>query len=489
MSDFSELNQYRKRKVEAKKMEASTKKTSGNIIPKTVLEFNKELLPSGVREWCEDVATRMNNAPLVFASVSALVVLSSAIGARVGVRPKLLDEWTVIPNLWGMLIAPPSVKKSPIYGEMIKPLVKAEKEANEKYITEMIAYKKEMMLYKSDLKECLKSKEGTIPDEPIMPTRDRYLTNDATIEAVAQIMIENPYGLFVTFDELSGFFKTLTKAGREGDQSFWLEAFNGNGSKSIDRIGRGSTFVPNVCASIFGTIQPDVLMPMLNGVKGGSNGGDGFLQRFQLAVMVEQSSFQYIDRKPNYIAKREYSEIVQSLLTANPLEYGAFKNEYDDTLFFEFSKEASEIFKNFEIENNKKVRIEQEHNPILSSHFGKYPSLMASIALILFYVDRVRGITSLKEIPKECALKAVQWCELLESHSRNIYDLDRIAEAKRDLLDEKIIAKTRELQTTGQLPMTFGRISQLILGANANAVKKALDGLVATKGKKVYGFL
>jgi hypothetical protein len=346
-----------------------------------------------------------------------------------------------------------------------------------------------MLQYKSALKEYNKSDGGVMPDEPEHPVRVRYLSNDATIEAIAQILIDNPHGILLTLDELSGFFKTLNKTGREGDRAFWLEAFNGNGSKSIDRIGRGSLFVPNVCASIFGTIQPDAILPMISFTKDGASGGDGLLQRFQVMAMVERNDFKYVDRKPNFTAKKEYSDIVTFLLSADPLEYGANKDDYDDTIYYGFSKEASELFREWSIGLNEKIKTEQEHNPVLSAHLGKYTGLFASIALILFYVDRVAGRAATSTIPKEYALKAQQWCDLLESHSRNIYDIDRLAETKRDALDEKILVKVRELQNTGQLPMTFGKIAIAVRGANADTVKKALDGVAVIKSKKVFGFL
>jgi hypothetical protein len=38
-----------------------------------------------------------------------------------------------------------------------------------------------------------------------------------------------------------------------------LEAWNGNSSHDVDRIGRGSIHIPNLCITILGGIQPDKL--------------------------------------------------------------------------------------------------------------------------------------------------------------------------------------------------------------------------------------
>ena len=60
-------------------------------------------------------------------------------------------------------------------------------------------------------------------------------------------------------DELVGFFRTMDRQGHESDRGFYLETWNGLGSFIYDRIGRGTVIIPNVCLSIFGTIQPGPL--------------------------------------------------------------------------------------------------------------------------------------------------------------------------------------------------------------------------------------
>jgi putative DNA primase/helicase len=482
-------------KIEPRKKLSSKENRTDIITDKikepTVVKFDKELLPESVRPFAVDVAERMNNAPLEFAAVSALVTLSAAIGRSVGVRPKLYDDWTVVPNLWGMLIAPPSIKKSPIMSEVFKPLHKAEAIANDSYQEAMAEFKGEQFEYKVELKRyedaLKKGDSASMPAEPIPPIRKRYVLSDATIEKVAEVMVENPRGISIVVDELSGLFSTFNRTGREGDRSFWLEAFNGNGAKPVDRIGRGSIYVPYVCASIFGTIQPDIVSNLLLSTKSGGSGGDGLLQRFQLMVMVNTSEFKYVDRQPNYTARSAYSETIISILESDPMDFGAKKDKYTDDVFFRFSADANELFKEWSEELNKKIADESEHNPSLSAHLGKYEGLFASIALILFYADKVKGVVSDDTIPLTYAIKAKGWCNFLESQAREIYDIDRISEKKKDALEDKIIKKVRELEVVKKLPMSYGEISQLIKGASADDCRKALKGIAIEQDRKVYG--
>jgi hypothetical protein len=456
---------------------------------KNVIDFDTELLPGMVGQYVKDVAERMDNAPLAFAGATALWVLSAAIGRRVMVRPKRNDSWTVVPNLWGCLIAPPSIKKSPILSEFAKVLIRAEIGAAKAYGEAMDSYSAEMEAFK----EAKKMKETPAPegaDTPKAPIRKRYVLQDATIEAAAVAMKDNPHGLGVIVDELSGFLKNMERSGREADRGFWLESFSGDQGRTVDRIQRGNFYVPYVCASIYGTIQPDIISGLVTDTKNGGSGGDGFLQRFQLMVMQTESDFKYSDRRPNLVARDKYDEIVNSLLETDPGIYGAKSDEYDqNTRYFRFSKEASELYRLWAIENHKKIETEQQDNPALSAHLGKYPSLFASIALILFYVDRVTEECGDQEIPEAYAQKAKRWCEFLESHARQVYDIERIKEEKREALEEKIIAKVRELEMAGSLPMAYGKIAEKVRGANADACKKALDGVAVVKGRKVHGLL
>jgi Protein of unknown function (DUF3987) len=76
-------------------------------------------------------------------------------------------------------------------------------------------------------------------------------------------MSENPAGIFVIRDELTGWWSALERAGREGERAFCLQAWNGDTGHTIDRIGRGTIHVPACCMSMLGGIQPGRLKSYL----------------------------------------------------------------------------------------------------------------------------------------------------------------------------------------------------------------------------------
>ena len=84
----------------------------------------------------------------------------------------------------------------------------------------------------------------------------RYIVTDATVEKLGELLNQNPRGLILVRDELSGWLQSLDKQGRGGDREFYLESWNGDGSYVVDRIGRGTIRVPALTLSLIGTIQP-----------------------------------------------------------------------------------------------------------------------------------------------------------------------------------------------------------------------------------------
>lgn len=295
----------------------SIEKNDTQIIAKSDTKLPKirpDMLPISISGWVQDVCERIES-PFEIGAVTALTLIGNLIGNKVGIRPKARDNWTVVPNLWGMIIGKPSIKKTPVYSELYKAISKMEVEASENYKTAIEDYTLEMELFTSKKKELSKEEDTAKVKEltlPIKPKKRRYATSDGTIEAIADIISGNPNGLLITRDELSGFLKMMDKAGKEGDRAFYLEGWNGTGSFSVDRIMRGSTYIPKLTLGVLGNIQPSIIKEYVyEAVQG--NKADGFLQRFQLSVFVDAIEQKGVDRYPNKEQRDIFYSIVESI--------------------------------------------------------------------------------------------------------------------------------------------------------------------------------
>ncbi|MBY0293410.1 MAG: DUF3987 domain-containing protein, partial [Alphaproteobacteria bacterium] len=392
-------------------------------------------IPEPYQDWLIDIAERMQ-CPLDYVAVGSLIVTASLIGTGCGIRPKARDSWTVIPNLWGGIIGAPSTLKSPALKEILRPLEILEKEAFEayekdqqNYFVESEAYKATKEVIKKDMTKAASEADNFAMNaakerlrnlqEPQSPSCKRYSTNDVTIEKMHELLSRNDRGLLLFRDELMGLLTNWDRQGHESDRAFYLEAWNGYGSKTTDRIGRGTIYTKNLCISILGSTQPSKLLSYFQQALSGIE-NDGLLQRFQLLVYPDEpKKWTLVDRKPNDEARERASVLMKKLASLDFCSYGAHPDEKSEIPYFHFDHEAQGVFYEWLTELEGKLRTSTDE-PILTEHLTKYRKLMPSLALIFHLINLVSE-RSAGAVTVDCVERAAGWCDYLEGHSRRIY--------------------------------------------------------------------
>ena len=303
---------------------------------KPVKPFDSILLPEALQPWVMDEARRMP-CPPDFVAATVIVALSILIGAQCAIKPKPNDTWLVVPNLWGGIVGDPSAKKTPAANAAMKPLDRLVAIAQKIFEDEMrrhqveeLAHEARVNALKDKLKAAAKDRSKGDPEiiagelqalldqAPKKPMLRRFKTNDPTVESLGELLRDNPRGLLVFRDEIVGLLASWEKDGREGDRAFYLEAYNGNASFDVDRIGRGHVHIPNLCASLFGGIQPDKLAGYLR-MTTRSLDNDGLFQRFQLLVYPDPQVWEWRDDAPDRYARDRAYEIFEQLASFNPV--------------------------------------------------------------------------------------------------------------------------------------------------------------------------
>lgn len=110
----------------------------------TVALLEEEMLPDVLKGWIWDIAERMQIPP-DFSAATAIVVLSSLIGRKIGILPKRYDDWLVVPNLWGAVVGRPSLLKSPAIAQIMKPIDRLVVASSEAYKLKLEEYEREEM--------------------------------------------------------------------------------------------------------------------------------------------------------------------------------------------------------------------------------------------------------------------------------------------------------------------------------------------------------
>lgn len=454
------------------------KRESSEIITEVLPQITPDMLPKEISDYVQDVCERIES-PFGVGVVSVLTIIGNLIGSKAGIRPKNKDDWTVVPNLWGLIIGRPSVKKTAVYSELLKAVSKIEAESYKEHKKAMERYEKEMEKYDEKKKLCAKNGEEFTLVKPEIPIQKRFVTRDATIEAIAEIVKYNPNGILQTRDELSGFLKMMDKAGKEGDRAFYLEGWNGTGSYSSDRITRSSIYIPRLTLGILGNIQPAILKQYIYEAVQGER-ADGFLQRFQLALFMNPVPQKGTDRYPNTKARNVFFELIKKIAEAEKF----IGCEDDDIPFYRFDEQAQELFFEWYINNSQEAT--RANNDAFEAHLSKYPKLICSLSLIFHICEVVSSGEDIRRVSKENFERAYKIVEVLKTHAYHLYSTFEREDAQREEMHNKIEAKIKELHQQNKLPMSFGEVSKLVRGARAKDVEVVAKGFAIVRGRKIF---
>jgi hypothetical protein len=397
-----------------------------------VMAFDENILPVALRPWVMDIAHRMQ-CPADFPAVTVLVAISSLIGARAVVQPKALDNWRVVPNLWGVIVGRPGVKKSPALGEALKPLEKLQDNefdvwqlANAAWeldckVAEMQGEANERAAKRLAEKDPVAARALLVPVvTPAEPLARRYIVNDATVEKLGELMQQNPWGTLSYRDELYGLLTGLDKPGQEGARAFMLQSYDGNQGYTFDRIGRGTVHIPRVCLAMIGGIQPGRIQEYVRGAVTGGSADDGLLQRFGLAVWPDVASeFIHIDKGPDTAAKQTALAVFDRLAGLQPA------NDTEPVVW-RFDDAAQALFVAWLVPFEVEIRGNELH-PAMISHLAKYRKLIPALALVFALIDTPDSCGVIHEAE---LIRALAMGDYLRSHANRLYAAATTPETK-----------------------------------------------------------
>jgi hypothetical protein len=266
--------------VEDPKSPVATKATIASPPPAPWAPFPTDALPDPLRALVEEGAAAIGCDPS-FIALPALVVVAAVIG---NTRTILLKKgWAEVCVIWTAIVGESGTHKSPAMDVALAALRRHDDEAQAEHAEDRRLYKTARQRYEVEFSAWKKDGgSGEPPDEPEAPKAKRFIVVDATVEAIARILSENPRGVVLVRDELSGWIKSFDayRGGLGGDAAFYLAA-HGARQHTVDRKGDPSTIhVPRAAVSITGGIQPGTLADCI----GKQHADDGLLARLLFAL-------------------------------------------------------------------------------------------------------------------------------------------------------------------------------------------------------------
>ncbi len=228
---------------------------SGGCVDADWKPFPINVLPEPIRSFVQAGAKAIGCDP-TYILLPLLAVLASAIGNAC--RLRLKHGWSVPPIIWTATIGESGSAKSPGWSLAMQPVREIEHVLACTYQT-------------------------THADTDDAPLEERWSVTDSTVEALAALLADNPRGLLLSRDELSGWFASFDqyrKAKTSSDAAHWLSMYNGQPMRVDRKTGEPRTLsVASAAVSVCGTIQPGVLHRAV----GAEHRENGMLARLLLA--------------------------------------------------------------------------------------------------------------------------------------------------------------------------------------------------------------
>lgn len=170
--------------------------------------FPIDALPTVLAAMVEQVSTVVQ-VDAAMAAVPGLVVAAAAIGSTHRVR--IDDAWTEPSILWGVVVAESGEGKTPAAEKMLTPLRRLDADAAIRNEQRLADHEVKRQQHARALERWRRAQKGNEPtdDPPPAPPRPRleqYVVSDVTPERLIECLSDNPRGLLLERDELSGFF-------------------------------------------------------------------------------------------------------------------------------------------------------------------------------------------------------------------------------------------------------------------------------------------
>ncbi len=264
--DMADLVEHRGGDVDPirAEVEALTDKTDADTVTPEApavpafTPFPADVLPEPIRGFVTQAAKAIG-CDASYIALPLLSGLASAIGNTH--RIALKRGWTEPAIVWTAIVGDSGTAKSPALELGLRPIRKRQHDAMKEHAEAMKQHADALAMHERDAAHWKKSKSDTPPPaKPEAPIADRCWTDDATTEALAVLLQQNPRGLLMVRDELAGWFNFDRYAGGKGggDAAKWLEMFGGR-PMVVDRKTGGTLYVPRAAVSIAGGIQPETL--------------------------------------------------------------------------------------------------------------------------------------------------------------------------------------------------------------------------------------
>lgn len=324
---------------------------------------------------------------------AAIATAAGALSDGFSIVADSSSGWLQSARLWVLHIGPPGAGKSPGQKAMAAPLWDIH--------GELVA----------EHAKCL----ATLGEDDDKPPRPRAIVGDTTIEALAEVLRDCPRGVLTIADEFESWLGSMdvyrSKGGASRDRGEWLRLFDG-GPHTVERVQRGSMYVPNWGVSILTASTPASMAKLTRQLP-----EDGLLQRFIPIIAGRQvvTSGAVHALEP---LREAYGRTIRRLWHASPRAHnGAVP----------LSQAAAVYFREWRAENQRLQEAMGSIAPALESHVAKYPTLLLRLTLV-YHCAKIVNLEhegardpAAWPVPVETMLEAARFLRTASRHAIALY--------------------------------------------------------------------
>jgi len=387
--------------------------------------FPVECLPHPVAGFVRNSAKAIGCDPS-FLALPALTALGATIGNNRWI--KIHHGWIQPPIIWAVIIGESGALKSPAFSRALHCVHAIEQELFGKFIAESKDYDALKSAYDVQARKTKGGDVGLPAEPPEPPIRERMLVVDTTIEALGGILQDNPRGVLLARDELSGWFGGFNRytQGRGGDEAFWLSAYDAK-PHSVDRKSQTKpVYIPACAACITGGIQPGVLRKVLQG----DNTENGLASRFMVAFPPERRQRLRNPSSDDEAIRREDENALAGIMERLR---GLEPDADGKPVIIGLSDEAFDTLQDY-LNNTHYPELENEHGP-LKAVWSKFSGSLSRLALIIHYVKWAREphqLANPEQVDANSIREAIQIIEWAKHEARRVYGMLQETEPERE---------------------------------------------------------
>jgi hypothetical protein len=326
--------------------------------------FPAEVLPAILARFVAEGSVALG-CPPDFLGVPMLAIGGLAIGQTRTIEVK--PGWEESASLYAAIIGSPGSTKTPALKQVVEPVERIQLEWEEDYIREVggLDLEREQAAFGEP--------ESDDHEEP--PTLRRCLTTDATCEAFATLLADNPRGIGLIRDEIVAWTKSMNmyRKGKGGDREFYMSAHSGT-AIWIDRKGNAGGMpirIPKPFVTVCGGLVPDLLGELADD----EGRADGFLDRILFSYPDPPPVAQWTEAIISPEAREGWEDALRKLFD---LEIIAEPGEQRPSTL-PMAAEAKEVFRDF----FNSWEIETRVRGPLAGTWSKLKGYCARLALIL----------------------------------------------------------------------------------------------------------